>query len=267
MFESTSTVTSTGTRTITIPELANGLVVNQVYCVSGNKDYPVDLVSSADVQHLENSGSTSSIPQYVVQRGNTLEAYPAPPAGTSFKIRFQLRPPKLVISQGRITSVGASSLVLDAIGSDLTTALTDLKCFINVVDSTTGLLKGTYQINSITTTTSTIAVKTSSLNRSSVFNQTVSSSLDSTVAVDDYVCLAHGTCVPRLVGDYSDFLVAYAVRELKLKNGISITEDLTLLNELEEDIKSMWAGRPQTRRVQRRNPYWGTRASLLDRYR
>jgi hypothetical protein len=132
-----------------------------------------------------------------------------------------------------------------------------LKAFVNIVDGTTGLVKATVQINSLTTSTKTLAIKTSGLARSVVFGRTVSSALPTTISLDDYVCLAYGTCIPTLVRDYDDYLLASATLEIKRRMGEDTQAEYGHFRELEADIEKMWSGRPQSARVARRNGHWG----------
>jgi hypothetical protein len=266
-------LTGDGTREFTIPEQAFGLVVNEVVAVSGGVTYPVEPAELRQMTEYDNDSTTSSIPLYYAQVANKLRLYPTPRTGTTVRIRYQVRPPELVKSQGRITTVDVASnrLYLDALGSDLTTNINALKAFINVVDGTTGLVKVTLQVNGIDEDNLAITHKTTGLDRVTVFGQTVAVAIpttgDTTVNQDDYVCIANGTAVPTLLQDYYDYLVQYAVVELKRKTTEPSQEDYAALKELEDDVKSMWAGREATRRVEKRSPYWGRRLSPLQRYR
>jgi hypothetical protein len=70
-----------------------------------------------------------------------------------------------------------------------------------------------------------------------------------------------------LVQDYADYLVQFAVVELKRKQGEDVSAELVALNALEEDIKAMWAGRQASSRVRKASPYWGGKLPLIARYR
>jgi len=246
-------------REVTLPEGTFGLQVNEVIAIRGSVPYrvePADLRQLIDWESEETA--SSGIPVYYAQVGNVLRLYPAP-SGVAVRVRYQFRPPDLVKQQGRITYIDtvAGELTVDTLGSDLTTSIARLKAFINVVDRTTGLIKATLQINGITTDTSTLAIKTSGLDRSTVFGQTVGTEIPTTVGLDDYISLAHGTCIPTLLQDYYDYLVQFAVLEVRRKSQEDTQAEYAALKELERDIMNIWAGREGTRRVHRTNPYWG----------
>lgn len=271
VFRQETTLTTDGTRELTIPSGAFGLVIDEVAVQSSNAWTPVTAVESRDTVEIDQSNSTSAIPTLYVQQGNKLRLFPLPPSGISVRVRYQSRPPELVLSQGRITSLveaqsGSPALYLDALGTGLTTSVAALGAFVNVVDPVTGLVKATLQVSALDTTNVKATFKTTSLDRTTVFGQTVAAAVPTTVALDDLVCLANGTCVPTLLADYADFLVQFATVELKRKSGEDVQAELIALGELTDDVKAMWAGRQATLRVQRTSPFWGRRTSLLNRY-
>jgi hypothetical protein len=172
----------------------------------------------------DNSSVTSSLPAYWTQQGSVLRIYPYPAASVQLRVRFQARPPDLVVSQGRITSYDSNAVTvdLDAIGTSLTTSIAALGAFVNWVDSTTGEVKATLQVASLSDVAGeagTITFKTAGLGRTAVFGQTVAITLPTDASLDDYLCLASGTCVPLRVADYADYLIQYAVVDLKRKQG------------------------------------------------
>lgn len=253
-----SDLTPTG-REVTLPEGVYGLQVNEVFALRGPTPYrvePADLRQLIEWESTEVSGS--GIPIYYAQVGNKLRLYPAP-SGVAVRVRYQFRPPDLVKQQGRLTAVDTvnTEVTLDAIGSDLTTSIASLKAFVNVIDRTTGLIKTTLQVNGINTTTKVISFKTTGLDRSEVFGQMVATAIPATVLRDDYLALANGSCIPTLLQDYYDYLVQFAVLEVRRKTQEDTTAEYAALKELERDLMAIWAGRESTRRVTRSNPYWG----------
>jgi hypothetical protein len=176
-------------------------------------------------------------------------------------VRYQIRPPDLVENQGRITSYdsGSTLLYVDTLGSDLTTSITSLQAFVNIIDGTTGLVKGTLQVSAIDTTAKKLTFKTSSLDRSVVFGQTVSTSLPTDIEQDDYVTIANGTCIPTLTRDYSDFIIQSAVLETLNRLGVPSQEAYARYKELEDDVLLMWTGRPSGTRVQSSSRHWNKR--------
>jgi hypothetical protein len=256
MFMRESTITSFSGREATLPDNSYALTINTVdISESGTyfRVYPAPIRSMTELE----TGTTSR-PQYFAVRGNKLLLYPTPAAGTTLRLRYQIRPPKLVGNQGRITSYDSVNnyLYLDAIGTELTTSIAELKAFINIVDSSTGLLKSTLQISAIDTAQKRLTIKTSGLNRTTVFGNTVDVALPADIEYDDYVCIADGTCVPTLVSDYSDYLIQYAVVETLNRLGIPAQEANVRLKELEDDVSTMWAGRPVSIQVAQFNRHW-----------
>lgn len=268
LFRREHTATGVSTREVEIPETSYAFVVNEVSVrAAGSSQWsPCDRASESSLTGYDND-SASALPKYWDQAGTAVRLYPRP-SGSEVRIRYQLRPPDLVAKQGRITSISGQTVYLDAIGSDLTTSIAQLKAFVNFVDASTGAIKSTMQVSVVPATIAApLQFKSSSLDRTTVFGQTVSTTLDTDVAVDDYVCIANGTCVPTLLSDYSDYLVLAAVIELRRAAGEDASAEVGQLKEIEDDVKAMWAGRAAGLRVARKNPYWGVRTSMQQRFR
>jgi hypothetical protein len=259
MFRAELTVpVNAGTRELTIPESAFGLVINEVDVIlNGGQAYRVEPALLSQLTALDNAGS-SARPSYYAQQGSVLKLFPTPSGATTLRVRFQQRPPDLVLQQGRVTTfdVLAMTCSLDALGVGLTTSIAALGCFVNWVDSTTGLVKATLQVAALTPSTNTVTFKVSGLGRATVFGQTVATSLPATASLDDYLCLANGTCIPTLVADYADYLIQFTVVDLKRKQGEDVTAELAALKDLEADVTAMWAGRASGKRVRRASAIW-----------
>lgn len=257
MFMRESTISTFSGREATLPEAANGLIINQVDVNENGTYFQVYPGTMRNMVALESAGTTSR-PEFFVIRGNKMLLYPQPSNGVSLRVRYQIRPSKLVLSQGRITSYDSNSgyLYLDALGDDLTTSITELKAFINIVDSTTGLIKSTHQISAIDTSQKRLTIKAASLDRSTAFGNTVSTTLPTDIDYDDYVCIADGTCIPTLVVDYSDYIIQFSVVETLNRLGIPAQEAYSKLKELEDDVMAMWAGRPISIQISQRNRHW-----------
>lgn len=261
-------LTPTG-REITLPSGVFGLMINQVIAIRGDRTYRVD---PADLRQLtdwesESPGSGSGVPIYYAQVGNKVRLFPAP-SGVTLRIRYQFRPPPLVLAQGRITGFDdvAVSIDLDELGEDLTTSIAQLKAFVNIIDPVTGLIKATLQVNGIDTDNNTLTFKTAAPDRTTVFGLDVDTALPTSIALDDYVCLASGTCVPTLLGDYYDFVLQHAVVAIRRKTGEPTSEDMAELAQLEKDVLAVRAGRESGRRVTKSNPFWGQSVPLNRRY-
>lgn len=256
------------TRAVDLPEDAYAFTVNDVSVRQSGSSawFPCYRAQSSQLLDIDDA-SSSGLPGYWDQEGSQIKLYPLP-SNTDVRVRYQLRPLDLVVKQARITAISGQTLFLDAIGSELTTSIAQLKAFVNIIDGTTGVVKGTVQVNSVPSTIATaLTVKTSSLDRDTVFGQTVSTALPDDITVDDYLCIANGTCVPTLFSDYADYLVLSAVVELRRAAGEDVAAERGQLDSLEDDLKAMWAGRAAGQRVARKSPYWGTRVPLSRAFR
>jgi hypothetical protein len=265
MFRRETNITTTaGSREIELPDLAFGLVVNEVDVIKSGQAYRVDPASLSQLTGYDGSGTTD-VPLYYAQQGNKLKLYPTPSGGVIVRVRYQVRPPQLVKQQGRVTTIvsGSNYVEVDALGSSLTTSIAALGAFVNWVDGLTGLVRATLQVSAIDTTNRRVTFKSASLDRSTVFGQTVSTSLPTDGAQDDYLCLASGTCIPTLIQDYADYLVQFACVEIKRKQGEDVTADFAALKDIEDDVRAMWAGRQTVRRVRRASAIWGGQSTSL----
>lgn len=258
MFMREATISSFSGNEATIPEQAFGLHIDSVDAVRNNRKYRVYPAPIRHTVDLESTGNTDTPTHYAI-RGNKILLYPTPSSSTSLRVRYQIRPPLLVKQQGRITNIDNTSsgyINVNDIGSDLTTSIDSLQAFVNIVDGTTGLVKGTVQVSALDETSNKITIKTSSLDRSEVFGQTVATSFPTDIGLDDYVTIANGTCIPTLLRDYSDYLIQYATVDVMNKLGVNSQEAYAKLKELEDDVTAMWSGRPSTRRVTNKNRHW-----------
>jgi hypothetical protein len=184
-----------------------------------------------------------------VLQGNNIILASCPTGTLTVRVWYLKGVDRLTLDQGRITVIGSSTLTLNSIGSDLTNSITDLKCFISIIDSHNGDVKGTYQVSSINTGTKTLTIKSSSLDRTVVYKKTVSSSLSSTIALDDYVCLALGTCVSQLPDMFQDYIIQYATSQIITSIGEDSTPYERELKLLEKRIENAWAGKEGSMRV------------------
>ncbi len=208
------------------------------------------------------TNNVTSIPVKYTLQGNILSLFPWPQFGVQTRIKYQLRPPKLVEVQGRIISfdLDLGYLYMDQIplpangGPSVSTS--DLTCFINVIDQYTGDVTGTYQIVAIDYDALRLTIKATSLYRSVVYGRDVSGVLSPSINLDDYVVSAQGSCIPIYFSDFNDYLTQHAVVEIKRTFEIISPDELDQLKKLEDDVKEMWASRPTGVRVQQRNKNW-----------
>jgi len=256
-------------REISIPDLTFALTVNEVNVLQGGVAYSVEAVAQRDVTKFESENSGSAIPLYYTQQGNKIKLYPKPASNVRLRIRYQFRPPPLVKTQSRITSIDQNNnlIYVDSVGSELTTEVDSLNAFVNLIDRFTGEVRSTLQVVDIDSTNNTLQFKTTGLDRSTVFGLTVDTAIPDDVALDDYVTLASGTNVPTLLQDYYDYLVVFSVLEIKRSLGLPTQEEFAASKEIESDVLALWAGKQSTRRIQKDNPYWGQRTPMIYKYR
>lgn len=259
LLDYTTQALTSGTYEYDIPEAALEQRLEKVEIVIPNSTYPeVRRISFRDISEFETT-SEADIPDVYAVVGTKYRLLPPPTGLYDARIWYPKRPEFLVKSQGRITVVNSSSnyLIVDALGADLTTSAANLNCYISVIDGQSGLVKGNYQIQSLDSVNSKITIKAAP-DRTSVLNKTIASSLASTVEVDDYVCTIHGSCVPFIKQPFSNFVIQYAVNQIK---GIKLEENTeflqSILKECEKQVEHTWVGREQSLRVKMTNPIWG----------
>jgi hypothetical protein len=224
--------------------------LQRVEVVEGSNYYPVKRINYRQVADYESS-STVSRPQFYYIMGKQWFLLPTPSGGT-VRYWYLKELESLVLPQGRITTV-------DAIGSDLATASTSLNNYVNIIDASSGELKASYQIQSIDTTNKRITFR-STPTRSTVLNRTITGTVSSTTTeVDDYICVSRGNCIPYLKKPLSNYLIQYAVVELRRRLGEPSEADERALEKMEEQVKRQWAGRETQHRVTKASKNWSGR--------
>lgn len=216
--------------------------------------YPLTRLSYRDATPY-NSPMTVAIPRYYVLFERKIRLIPTPTGTYSAKMWYAAEPDKLVLTQGRITSfnVANNSIVLDDVGSKLSTTDDTLNNYLNIVDGQTGIIKASMQINSIVG--NKIVLRTIP-SQSSVVNRTISGSLPSDISNNDYVCEIAGTCVPLFAYPMYNFLVEYCVAEMKRKLGADSNMEEKLKQEFEKQIEHSWVERESSKRVKRKSRSW-----------
>lgn len=225
--------------------------------------YEVHRMSYRDISFYESATNSSVAYGYAVV-GNKIRFVPAPNGAFDARIWVFLAPEELVTPQGKITSISSSDnrIVVDLVGTDLTTETDNQNSFVNIVDGQTGLVKTTFQIKNISGTSVTFK---STPTRTTVENRTISTSItdeltsDSTsIEVDDYVCVSKGSCILYFGRPLANFIINRAVLELKmLKFGAPSDGILMLDDKFEKQVQGTWAGREQTLRIKKRSKNWG----------
>ena len=210
-------------------------------------------ISYKDASPYENA-STTSVPYYYGLVGRKIRLYPAPSGVYDMRIWYVKIPDKLVKSEGRITSIGSDYVVVEGLGSSITTEGDNLNNYINLVDSQTGEIKGTCQVQAINDTRITFK---STPDRTSVLNRTVTDLATVTaLALDDKLAIVEGTCVPYFARPLTNFLIQFSVAELKRKLGGEAGLEEQVLQKFEKQVESTWTNRQSTLRVKKRSRNW-----------
>lgn len=216
---------------------------------------PVKRQSYRDTTLLESPAHTS-IPMFYSEIGDNFRLYPNPTGAYPLRVWYLKDPLPLVLEQGTVTLVNAAQnyVVVDAIGGDLTVEADRPSSYVNFVDGTTGAVKGSCQIQTLSN--NRITFKTSPT-RSSVLDQPVSGTLPANLAPDDLLCTIDGCCISVLKKPFSNFLIQMATSELlNTKLGIQSEMAEKVRGEMEKLVQESWAGRESYMRVRTANPHW-----------
>jgi hypothetical protein len=209
-----------------------------------------------DAVNYETDGTTA-IPYYYTIVGRKIHFIPGPSGTYSARLWYVKEPEPLVLQQGRVTKVNIANnyVVVEGLGTDLTTQSDQLNNYVNIINGETGEVRGTLQIASISGDRITFRTTTS---RSTVVGLPVSTSLtDLGATEDDYICVAEGTCIPYLGAPTSNFLIQYAIAEISRQLGVQSQEEEAILAKFEEQVKRTWAGRETVIRVAKRSQAFG----------
>jgi hypothetical protein len=209
-------------------------------------------------------------PFYYLAYNNVIKPIPKPNNGVTLRFWYLQKPDSLVEQQGRITAIDTSNnyIQVDSLGSSLSTSTSTIASggYISVINYTTGAVKESYQISSLNTTSNRINIKTSGLTRSSVLGKTISTSIGTTPAQDDYVCLINGTCVSQLPDAYINFVIQNTVVEVKRRFGEPSNDEIVALRDAERELKKAWAGRENAARVRKTNSKLNSYIGPVRRY-
>ena len=230
----------------------------RVEIVTNTTTYPVRRIPYRDIHLYENGGSTS-VPSVYTMFGRTIHFYGTPDGSYNARLWYMREPETLVKSQGRISYINYASgqFTVDSIGDDLSSSVTNLSCFFNVVDAQTGEVKGTYQ--AATVTSNQITIKAANPNRTTIYNKPVETVIGTSIEVDDYICLTSGTCVPFMKHPMSNFLIQFAVAEIRRRLTDNADMETRVLRDFEKLIERQWAGREVQQRVAKRSAQWARR--------
>ena len=187
-WSSTTTTTVGGQQEYDIPTDAFGRRVELVEVVVNGTSYECRRIANQQRTNYD-SLTQSAYPQYYTLKKNKIELFPVPSSGVTVRIHYTKRPEQLVVTQGRITAFDSSSnyVIVDTLGDDIAVTTAGFVAYVNVVDYLTGEVKGTVQVAAIDEDLNQVTFKSSGLTRSTVLGRTVSTSLPTDIAVDDYI--------------------------------------------------------------------------------
>jgi len=249
-----TTTNSTDLDTYDMPKDIFARKIQSMQVVNGEFVWKIEKIDQAHAEpYLSNARVQRPYYYYVV--GSQIRLVPTPKDGLTIRWWYLKKPDRLVESQGRITTIGSTSVIVDSAGSDLSSENTSLNNYVSFIDFVTGKVKGSAQITG-TVTNETINFKATP-DRTSVLNKTVSGTLPTDLAVDDHVCVVSGTCISQLPESYVDFVIQFAVLELKRRFGEPTQEEILALNEQEKELKKSWAGRERKTRIRKSSSKWG----------
>jgi hypothetical protein len=258
-------ITTDGEYNYDLPTEAAGRRVVHVESYYNEIAYPMARITEVQASNYR-TNAQSARPIYYLNYKNHIQFLPRPTSGIRVRVYYIKRSQPLVLSQGRINLVdsGDNLVRVDAIGPDLATTTSGFASYVNFIDYNTGAVKGSCQIAAIDTDTNEITFKTSGLTRTSVLGLTISTTLPTDLAEDDYICLVTGTCVPELDDVYCDFLLQYSVVDIRRRFGEPLGEELEALERISKELEEMWAGRKPPGRIRKANGnYRNTNGSLI----
>ena len=191
----------------------------------------------------------------------------APAAGQSrnkIRVWYVKAPVPLVMDQGRIQIVDVTDnyIVVDQL-QNTDEGLTPISAsdaygkYVNICDSSTGIIKCTMQVESIDE--EQIIFKATPT-RSTVFNLPVSGEIPDTIEADDVISSVNGLGVLFFNRPLANYLIQYAVNEVKRSLGVSnLSFEEGKLRELEKTVKEMWKRRPAAKFKRQHGKVWKSR--------
>lgn len=267
MWDNTTVTTTAGTREYDIPSDAYASRVEMIEVeTTTDVRYKLQRVNNHKTTNFVTSSQTEIPTHYSIKR-NKFIVYPTPKGSLTLYVHYNKKAEDYVKQQGRITSIDTTNnyIIVDDIGSDVSTSTTGFGAYLHIIDYNTGAIKRTLQVSATDTTSEQITFKSSGLTRSTVLGHTISTSIGSDAAVDDYVCLVSGTCVPEVDEAYTDYIIQHAVVAIRRRLGEPTQEDFAELKELEEELLRAWVSREQSNRVRKASKAWVDNTGLIHR--
>jgi hypothetical protein len=244
--------------TFKIPDDAFEQRLQKVELAQGGIVYELERMNYRRTTPYRNN-VVGSRPSFYTIQVRTVELLPKPGNGFQIYVYYIRRPDQLRLQQGRVsastaavTGVSDANVVVDSVGSGLSTTGAYSK-YVNFVDSRTGEIRGSAEIKSING--SQITFKQTPT-RSSVMGRTISGDIPSDLEPDDYITDINGSCVVFLQQPTSNFLIQYAVSEVRRALGYDTGVEKNALKDFEAHVEHTWAGREASMRVKHSSRIW-----------
>lgn len=242
-----------------IPDAAFEQRLQKVELTQSNIVYELERMNYRRTSPYRNN-VVGSRPAFYSIRGRNVELLPKPSVGGfSFFTYYIRRPDALRLQQGRVSATTAAvsgvsdaNIVVDSVGSSLSTSDPYLK-YVNFVDGRTGEIRGSAEIKSISGTQITFKQTPT---RTSVLGRTISGDIPSDLEADDYITDINGSCVVFLQQPTTNFLIQYAVAEVRRALGYDTGVEKSVLKDFEQQVEHTWAGREASLRVKHSNRIW-----------
>jgi len=216
---------------------------------------PVKRINYRDATFVETTTQTA-FPMYYSEIGDNFRLYPTSTGAYNMRVWYIKEPGNLVLEQGTVTAIAqnTASIVVDTVGSSLTTENDSYGSYVNFIDGTTGRLKGTCQIRTLSN--NRISFKTTPT-RTLILDTPVQGFLPTDLSPDDLICTVEGTCISALKRPFANALIQIAVSEL-LNTKLGMQSELAekMRKEMEDIVKKSWEGRESYMRVRAANPHF-----------
>lgn len=205
---------------------------------------------------------TTPTPSAYMIHGKTIRFLPTPSGSYSFRLWAVKAREPMVLDWGRVTKINWDNryVIVDNLGGKdaesagtPTTEMDNLNSYVGIVDAQTGRIKCTLQVKAITG--NRVEFKATPA-RSLVYNDVVTGVIADDVELDDYICSVSGTCIPTLDATAQNFMIQYAVNEMRRRlSDDSAVLEKQVLEDFRKQIESTWAGRDQAKRVHKKSRF------------
>jgi hypothetical protein len=186
--------------------------------------------------------------------GRYMQVLPTPSSTFQLRIWYVKEPETIVPQKYRVLASSATtSVAIDPTVTQLTMANPDTSVYasyLNVIDKDTGIVKGTVQVDSVSSSTLTIKPVPE---RAEVHNKTVAGSFPTDMADGDWLCDATGSCVPELRQPFLNFAIEYAIAKIRHKFAENSKQEREMLDQFEKQVVRTWVKREQSSRIKNRN--------------